>query len=276
MTPGPSGFLSVFSVPGMDCPTEAGLVQMRLAEMEAVACVEFDLQKRQVQVEHRGPVAPVQAALTALGFGAELVNAAPMEVPTARPQIDTSAQRASLWAVLAINLAMFVIELLAGWLADSTGLLADSLDMLADALVYLVGLRAVGRSIARQHRAARLAGILQMALGLGVLAEVVRRALYGSSPVSLGMIATACLALVANLWCAKILHVHRSGGAHMRASWIFTATDAVANLGVILAGGLVLATASALPDLIVGTLISLIVLGGAFRILGLSRPGSDN
>jgi Co/Zn/Cd efflux system component len=38
--------------------------------------------------------------------------------------------------LLAINAVMFVVELVAGWLAQSTGLIADSLDMFADAMVY--------------------------------------------------------------------------------------------------------------------------------------------
>ena len=48
--------------------------------------------------------------------------------------------------VLAINAAMFIVEIIAGVLASSTGLIADSLDMLADASVYAISLYAVGRA----------------------------------------------------------------------------------------------------------------------------------
>jgi Co/Zn/Cd efflux system component len=55
----------------------------------------------------------------------------------------------------------------------------------------------------------------------------------------------------------------------MKASWIFSANDVIANLGVILAGGLVVWTGSRYPDLVIGLIIGLIVLNGARRILQL-------
>jgi Co/Zn/Cd efflux system component len=55
----------------------------------------------------------------------------------------------------------------------------------------------------------------------------------------------------------------------MQASYIFSANDVIANLGVIVAGALVAFSGSRLPDLIVGTVIGLIVLHGARRILRL-------
>ena len=45
-------------------------------------------------------------------------------------------ERKTLVILLAINAVMFVVEVVLGWLAESTGLIADSLDMLADAGVY--------------------------------------------------------------------------------------------------------------------------------------------
>ena len=41
----------------------------------------------------------------------------------------------TLWTLLVINGIMFVVELAAGLIAESTGLLADALAMLADAMV---------------------------------------------------------------------------------------------------------------------------------------------
>ena len=55
--------------------------------------------------------------------------------------------------VLWITLATMVVEIVAGWLAQSTGLIADSLDMLADAFVYGLSLWAVGRASAAKLRA---------------------------------------------------------------------------------------------------------------------------
>lgn len=178
------------------------------------------------------------------------------------------AEAKTLRWLLAINAAMFVVELVAGWLAQSTGLIADSLDMFADAAVYGLALYAVGHA-GRQLRAARLSGWLQLLLALGVLGEVLRRWLTGSAPEPLPMMGIALLALAANVACMVLLAKHREGGAHMRASWIFSTNDVLANLGVILAGALVAWTGSNLPDLVIGTMIGLLVLNGARRILGL-------
>lgn len=179
------------------------------------------------------------------------------------------AEAKTLRWLLAINAAMFFIELAAGWLAESTGLIADSLDMFADAAVYGLALYAAGHT-GRQQGAARLSGWLQLLLALGTLAEVLRRALFGSEPEPAPMMGIALLALAANLACMALLAKHREGGAHMKASWIFSTNDVLANLGVMAAGALVAWTGSNLPDLVIGTLIALLVANGARRILGLT------
>jgi len=178
------------------------------------------------------------------------------------------AEATTLRWLLAINAAMFCVEMAAGWLAQSTGLIADSLDMFADAAVYGLALYAVGHA-GRQLRAARLSGWLQLLLALGALGEVLRRWLAGSAPEPLPMMGIALLALAANLACMALLARHREGGAHMRASWIFSTNDVLANLGVILAGALVAWSGSNVPDLVIGALIGLLVLNGARRILRL-------
>lgn len=182
-----------------------------------------------------------------------------------------SLERRALFWLLGINGAMFFGEAVVGWLSESTALLADSLDMLADALVYAIALLAVGRSLRLQSIAAGASGNLQIALGLGVFAEVVRRYFYGSEPVSVAMMVVGGIALAANTACLAILAKHRDGGAHMRASWIFSTNDVIANIGVILSGGLVLLLGSRIPDLIIGGIISVVVLRGGVIILRTSR-----
>jgi Co/Zn/Cd efflux system component len=111
----------------------------------------------------------------------------------------------------------------------------------------------------------------QLTLGLGAVAEIARRTLGSSEPEPEGMMGVALVAMVANAACMWLLARHRKGGAHMKASWIFTTNDVVANLGVIVGGALVSLTGSRMPDLVVGTLIAAIVLSGALRILRLAR-----
>ncbi len=180
---------------------------------------------------------------------------------------NVEIQRHVLVLLLAINATMFCLEVVAGMLANSTALLADSLDMLADAAIYGIALYAVGKPDSAKRRAAFTSGIFQGVLGLLVVGEVIRHFLYGSEPTSRVMIIVGGAALAANISCLWLLRKQRRGEVHIRASWIFTRTDALANLGTIVGGGLVLATRSALPDLIVGAAISLVVLYGSFEIV---------
>ncbi len=156
-----------------------------------------------------------------------------------------------------------------GLIAESAGLVADSLDMFADAAVYGLALYAVGRAAALKTRAAHVAGWLQLVLALGALSEVVRRVFFGSEPESVLMMSVGAVALIANAACLILIAKKRDRGAHMKASYIFSANDVIANLGVIAAGVLVTWTGSPYPDLVVGTIIAVIVLTGARRILKL-------
>lgn len=184
-----------------------------------------------------------------------------------------------LYILLGINAAMFVLELGVGWVANSSGLIADSLDMFADAAVYGSSLYAVRRGAAAQMGAARLSGWLQLSLAGLALVDVVRRALFGYDAAGPSMIVMASVALLANVTCLALLFRHRDGGVHMKASWIFSATDVIANLGVIVAGVAVAVLGSSWPDSIVGLAIVLVVLRAGLRILRLSAakaPGDAN
>ncbi len=184
------------------------------------------------------------------------------------------SQRQVLVPLLLINGVMFVVELVAGIVAQSTGLIADSLDMLADATVYGLSWYAVGRPPGAKVQAARLSGMFQMLLALGVMADVLRRFIVGSEPVSAWMMGMGLLALLANVSCLLLIARHRRGEIHMRASWIFSRNDVIANLGVMAAGALVAWLDSPLPDLIIGLGIATLVLRGGIHIVRDARRQS--
>lgn len=185
-----------------------------------------------------------------------------------------TGQRRILWTALGLNAAMFVIEGVVGWKAESTGLLADALDMLSDAGAYGVALFAIGRSGLFKARAAAVNGSLILILGIGVIAEVARRAMYGSDPQSLWMMAVSSLALAVNVYVLYLLRPMRNGEVHLRATWICTRADVVANAGVIVSGALVAFTGIRYFDLIVGTAIGLYVIKEAFEILREAREAA--
>jgi Co/Zn/Cd efflux system component len=178
--------------------------------------------------------------------------------------------------LLVINGVMFFAEAITGWLAESTGLLADSLDMLADTMVYGTALYALGSSTALKYRAANVSGWIQIALGISVIVEVIRRLGLGSEPVSTLMVFTGFIALLANVTCLILLAKHRFGEVHMRASWIFSTNDVIANAGVILSGLLVMWLGSRIPDLVVGAIVSVVVIRGGCLILKDARSHHDD
>ena len=182
-------------------------------------------------------------------------------------EIGQGEQRRTLILLLAINAVMFFVEFVFGLVGQSTGLISDAVDMLADALVYGVGLYAVGKSAAIKIRGAHFSGVFQILLALGVLADVVRRFLFGSEPESMLMMGFGLLALLANIWCLMLIAKHRHGDIHMRASWIFSKNDVIANIGVMLGGSLVYWLDSNLPDLIIGFIIALIIIKGGITIV---------
>ncbi len=181
--------------------------------------------------------------------------------------IDSREQSRVLRALLGINAIMFVLELVTGIIAESTGLIADSLDMLADASVYAIGLYAVGKAALVKIRAAAISGALQILLALGVAAEIIRRAIWGSEPEPLFMIGIGVAALLANIVCVALISKHRNGEVHMRASWVFSKNDVLANAGVVAAGVLVQVLDSRLPDLVIGAAIVVVVFRGGLAIL---------
>lgn len=191
-------------------------------------------------------------------------------------EVKNAAERKTLRIVLLVNLAMFLVELGSGILAHSTALIADSLDMLADALVYGLSLYAAGRSPRHKTRAAVLSGLFQMTLAVLILGDVIRRFTAGSAPEADWMMAIAFLGLVANGYCLYLIAKHRQGEVHMRASWIFTQNDVIANVSVMIAGGLVALFQSPYPDLMVGFGIASLVLWGGIRIVRDARQAAMN
>ena len=252
----------------MDCAAEEQMVRMALADLETVKGLTFDLANRKLKVFHNNGGEQITAKLERLGLGAKLdkTQLTSEDIPDIP---DPMKQTKVLKLLLGINALLFFIEFISGIIAASTGLVADSLDMFADAAVYGIALYAVGKAAKYQVKAAHFAGWIQLILAIIVIVDVIRRFMFGSEPESILMMIIGFLALLANVTCLYLISGHKDEGAHMKASWIFSANDVVVNLSVIFAGVLVALTGSAYLDLIIGTLVSLFVLNGARKILAL-------
>ena len=261
---------TTFEISKMDCPSEENLIRIKLNNFEQIIKLEFDLQTRKLFVYHFGNSDEIEKSIDELNLDAELMSISEEELDVGEDRVFQ--QRKILWFVLAINFSFFLIEIIFGLISNSMGLVADSLDMLADAFVYGISLYAVGSSIGRKKKVALLAGIFQLSLAVIGFIEVLRRffALEQIPDFRL-MIIISFFAAIANGVCLYLLQKSKSNEAHIKASMIFTSNDVIINIGVIVAGIFVLLLNSQVPDLIVGSIVFIIVITGAFRILKLSK-----
>lgn len=262
---------SEFLIKKMDCPSEENMIRMKLDGIEEIKKLSFDIPNRKLIVFHTGNLAKITESIDMLNFNSSLVKTEEIEhnLSELKPE---QGQSSLLWKVLIINFAFFAIEMSTGFFARSMGLVADSLDMLADASVYGLSLFAVGGTVLKKKKIAKLSGYFQFTLAFLGIIEVVRRFLgYEEVPDFKTMIVVSILALIANGICLYLLQKSKSEDAHMKASMIFTSNDVIINLGVIVAGVLVYLLNSKYPDLIVGSIVFIIVSRGAFTILKLGR-----
>ena len=254
----------------MDCPSEENLIRMKLDGIAGIANVNFDIPNRKLTVFHSEDVDLIEKSVIDLKLGGKKIST---EETNQTSFEENKSQKTLLWSVLLINFAFFIIEMTLGLFSKSIGLVADSLDMLADSFVYGISLFAVGGSVIKKKRIAKLAGYFQIILAVIGFIEVLRR-YFGDEnlPNFSTMIVVSIFALIANGICLYILQKSKGKEeAHMKASVIFTSNDVVINLGIIIAGIMVNWLSSSVPDLIIGTIVFIIVIQGALRILKLSK-----
>ena len=183
-----------------------------------------------------------------------------------------AARRRVLWTVLLINAVLFVGEFAAGVFAHSTALQADSLDSLGDAFVYALSIAVVAGSLQQRAGAALVKGAIQALFAAVVIAEVVRRAIFGSEPLAPVMAIAAAVALCANLACFALLYRFRGDDLNMRSVWLCSRNDLAHNCGLLVAAALVAALGNRWPDLVVGALIAGLFLHTSFSVIREAWP----
>ena len=177
------------------------------------------------------------------------------------------AYRRALWAVIAINAAMFAVELVAGHAAGSKALQADALDFLGDTMTYALSLYVIGKPLSWRARAALLKGLSLAAMGLWVLGSTIYEVLVVGVPRAEVMGIVGLLALLANLASVVLLLRYRNGDANVRSVWLCSRNDAVGNVAVMAAAGAVWATGTGWPDLLVAAIMAALFLNSAGNIV---------
>lgn len=172
-----------------------------------------------------------------------------------------------LWAVFAINVGMFSVEIGAGLAAGSASLQADALDFLGDGANYAISLFVVGMALRFRAMAALAKGASMGIFGLWVLGVTAWHASHGTLPQAFTMSAVGFAALAANALSFGLLWVHRRGDANMRSAWICTRNDVLGNLAVLWAALGVFGTGTGWPDVIVAATMAGLALQGAVIVL---------
>ena len=187
--------------------------------------------------------------------------------------------RRRLAIALGITATVMVAEVVGGWLAGSLALLADAGHMLADAAALGLALF-VARVAQRPATPERSFGLLR----LEILAALVNGALLIAIAIGIGveawhrlkapatvngplLLVIAGVGLVANLVSLRILHHGHEHSLNQRGAYLHVLGDLLGSVGALAAGGIVVATGWVVADPLISVLITLLVLGSAWRLI---------
>lgn len=185
----------------------------------------------------------------------------------ADPNRGNPAYRRVLWAVLAINAAMFAIEIGAGVAAGSASLQADALDFFGDAANYAISLFVIGMALRYRAIAALGKGVSMGVFALWIVGTVIWHVAHGALPNAFTMSVIGIAAFAANAASFVLLWAFREGDANMRSAWICTRNDSIGNLAVLAAAAGVFGTGTGWPDLIVAAIMACLALQGAWAVI---------
>lgn len=263
-----------YRVSGMDCSSCATKIEGAVKRIAGVTDVSVSIasQLMTLHVDSRSEtLSEVERVVAALGYQLSPTpkmpttsDASPEE---ALPKQLAPSYRGALWMVVLLNVGYGVVEIGAGFFAGSQALKADALDFLGDGVITLLGLIAIGWSLAWRAKSALIQGLFLGALGIGVLGATIYRIFVLNEPEAELMGIFGAIALAVNVAAALILLPHRTGDASVRAVWLFSRNDAIGNVAVVIAAGLVAWTGTPWPDLIVAFVIAALFLQSSWSIV---------
>ena len=253
-----------YRVTGMDCQSCVAKIEHAARQVSGVEKVKVSLvfESMTVHTADSNEVLPqLEETVAALGYKLDRIDG------TTDSRHATPAYRRALWIVVALNGGYGIAEIVAGFFARSQALKADALDFLGDGAITLMGLVALNWSLAWRAKSALIQGAFLGVLGLGVLAATLWRFFNGDKPEAEMMGVFGGIALAVNISAALVLIPHRSGDANMRSIWLFSRNDAIGNVAVVVAAGLVAWSGTPWPDLVVALIIASLFIHAAWAII---------
>lgn len=188
------------------------------------------------------------------------------------PDPTAPAFRRVAMIVAALNLAYFFVEFGVAVVIGSVSLLADSVDFLEDASVNGLIVLALALSVKARARVGMVLAGLLLVPALAALWAGWSKVHSGVPAAPLPLTLAGAGALAVNVVCAFLLARHRRRACSLsKAAYLSARNDAVANIAIIIAGGLTFALHSIWPDLIVGVGIAVMNAGAAKEVFEAAR-----
>ncbi|WP_082747903.1 cation diffusion facilitator family transporter [Bradyrhizobium macuxiense] len=256
-----------YRVTGMDCAACAAKIQGAVRKLQGVrdAKVSIASQMMTLEVDGEDPsLELIEETVTRLGY--QLARADGLSGSDLDPHLAPAYRRA-LWIVVLLNVGYGLVEIVGGFISGSQALKADALDFLGDGSITFLALLSIGWSLRWRARSALLQGLFLGALGMVVLLNAAYRTIMLNQPEADLMGIFGFVALVVNLASAAVLVPHRTGDANVRAVWLFSRNDAIGNVAVVIAAGLVWWTGTPWPDLVVAFVIAGLFLQSSWVIV---------
>jgi Co/Zn/Cd efflux system component/copper chaperone CopZ len=266
-----------YQVSGMDCADCAAHIEAVVRAQDDVDDVRVSLGTQTMTLRLSRPrddLSAIDGAVAEIGYGLRPVS--DDSAPAPAPANMAPGYRRALWIVVLLNAGYGVVELFGGFLSGSQALKADALDFLGDGTITFLGIVALGWGLVWRARSALIQGVFLGALGVGVLVNTLMRLQAGYQPEAALMGAFAVVAVTVNVVAALVLLPHRTGDANVRAVWLFSRNDALGNVAVVVAAGLVAVLDSAVPDVAVAFVIAGLFLQSSVSIVRDARRDAAN
>ena len=183
-----------------------------------------------------------------------------------------------VWAVV-VNVGLTVAQIVGGILSGSLALIADALHNFSDAASLALALfaRRVGRRPADKlmtfgyGRAEIVAALINLTtliiVGIYLLIEATNR-YFDPRPVEgWTVVIVAGIALVIDIVTAALVYKGSKGSLNIKAAFLHNVSDALASVGVIVAGTLILLYQLYIADLVMTAMIAAYVLYQGFSLL---------
>lgn len=190
-----------------------------------------------------------------------------------------SIGNAALIATLGITIGIMAAELVGGLFSNSLALVGDAGHMLTDSLA--LGLSLFANNLARRpstltrtfgyHRveimAALANGTILILVSIAVFFEAYQRFRQPPDVHAPLMLVIAVIGLIGNFAGMMLLRRGRHGSLNIKGAFLHVMADAVSSIGVIVAGIIIILTGLTIADPVIATVIGLIILWGAVRLV---------